>query len=118
MKSREQLAVDKIEPEQSSQHASGDSSVGESENAESEHYYQHARDIKAQEQGWIGKVLGDRNHAPINIVCIILVLVVGTLCYLVIFADVYRQEVLELLKFLMLAGIGFLAGSKYSSKHE
>ena len=118
MKSREQLAVDKIEPEQSSQHASGDSGVGESENAESEHYYQHARDIKAQEQGWIGKVLGDRNHAPVYIVCLILVLVAGTFCYLAIGAVEYRQEVFELLKFFILTGIGFLAGSKYSSRYE
>lgn len=118
MKSREQLAVDKIELERSSQHTLEDSSVGESENVEYQHYYQHAKDRKAQEQGWIGKVLGDRGHAPIYIICIILLLVAGTFCYLAINAVEYRQEIFELLKFFILTGIGFLAGSRYSSRSE
>lgn len=118
MKSHEQLAVDKIELEQNSQHTLGDSSVEESENVEYQHYYQHAKDIKAQEQGWIGKLLGDRYHAPIYIVCFILVGVAGTFCYLAIDAVEYRQEVFELLKFFILIGIGFLAGSRYSSRSD
>lgn len=82
MKSRENLAVDKIELERNNQHTSEDSSVGESEDVGYLHYYQHAKDIKAQEQGWIGKLLGDEYHAPIYIVCIILFLVTVILCIL------------------------------------
>ena len=118
MKSHEQLAVDKIELERNSQHTLEDSGVGESEHLGYQIYYQHTKDIKAQEQGLIGKVLGDRDHAPINIVGIILALVIGTLCYLAIFTDEYGKDVVEMLKFCVLTGVGFLAGRRYPSRSE
>ena len=118
MKSREQLAVDKIAPEQNSQHTSEDSRFGESENVEYQHYFQYEKDRKAQEQGLIGKVLGDRHHAPTNIICIILLLVTLILCTLAFIDVEFRPEIYELLKFLILIGIGFLAGTRYPSKSE
>lgn len=103
MKSHEQLAVDQIEPERHSRHILDDSSVEESENLEHQYYYKQVK---------------DKSHPLIYIVCIILILVAFTFCYFAIRAVEYRQELFEVLKFFILTGIGFLAGSRYSSRSE
>lgn len=103
MKSHEQLAVDQIEPERNSRHILDDSSVEEAENLEYQYYYQPAK---------------DKSHPLIYIACIILILVAFTFCYFAIQAVEYRQELFEVLKFFVLTGIGFLAGSRYSSRSE
>ena len=79
--------------------------------------YEREREAKSQEIGWIGKPLGDKNHAPINLISLVVVIVIISLLVIAYTDESIRPSITETLKILLMSGLSFLAGRKMSSSN-
>ena len=112
-KSSRQFDVDRIRAEPESQ-AFITNNVEDRRFALDEHKIKAeiAKDRQAQAQGVIGKVLGDREHAPVYVACIAFIAAVLVLVYLAAFHEESRNGVVELFKATIFAMLGYFAGIK------
>ena len=110
------LEVDKIRAESESQSFTEDN-VEDRRFALDEHKTKAAiaKDRQAQAQGAVGKILGDREHAPVYVACTAFIVLVVVLGCLAVFHEESRSSVIEVGKAIIFGVLGYFAGIKRST---
>ena len=108
-----QLDVDRISAESASQQLSRINAEDQQLVLE-EHKVKAAiaKDRQAQAQGAIGKILGDREHAPVYVACTAFIVLVVVLGCLAVFHEESRSSVIEVGKAIIFGVLGYFAGIK------
>ena len=108
-----QLKVNKIHAESEPQESTEDNLEARQLDVEERKFKAEIeKDKQVLAQGILGKVFGDREHAPANIVAAVSIMLVLMFAYLAIFHESSRTGVFDLVKTVIIAMLGYFAGKK------